>query len=197
MASRAERNDKIKKDRKKQIINASVKVFSKKGFHASTTTEIARTAGISEGTIYRYFKSKDELLKCIFDEIVPIYHPSLNLSTEANSSFIRIIKKQLIFNIENENILFLLTSEAQQNPKFGKYFAKEILDPFHRVLKSNLENAIDKGEIQVKNTELAVRIIHSFLIGAAILYRLEGKEGYINKKSLDELADGVLKAIKN
>jgi TetR/AcrR family transcriptional regulator, fatty acid metabolism regulator protein len=53
-------------DRRRQILEAAVKVFARKGFHASRVGDIAEEAGIAYGLVYHYFKSKEELLETIF-----------------------------------------------------------------------------------------------------------------------------------
>ena len=47
---------------KKKVILAALDLFSNRGFHATTTAAIAKRAGVSEGTIYKYFRSKEDLL---------------------------------------------------------------------------------------------------------------------------------------
>src|SRR5260370_38187002 len=49
-------------------MDAAIKVFAERGFHTATVAEIARGAGVADGTIYLYFKSKDDLLLRVFDE---------------------------------------------------------------------------------------------------------------------------------
>jgi TetR/AcrR family fatty acid metabolism transcriptional regulator len=53
-------------DRRRQILDAAVKVFATKGFHASRVGDIAEEAGIAYGLVYHYYKSKEELLETIF-----------------------------------------------------------------------------------------------------------------------------------
>src|SRR4051812_31148082 len=55
-------------DKRARILDAAVKVFAGRGFHSATVAEIAREAGVADGTIYLYFKSKDDLLLRLFDE---------------------------------------------------------------------------------------------------------------------------------
>src|SRR6266436_461614 len=55
-------------DRRARILDAAVKVFAERGYFSSTVAEIARAAGVADGTIYLYFKSKDDLLLRLFDE---------------------------------------------------------------------------------------------------------------------------------
>jgi TetR/AcrR family fatty acid metabolism transcriptional regulator len=57
-------------DKHERILDAAVRVFAKKGFHATRVSEIADAAGVADGTIYLYFKSKDELLVSLFEDRV-------------------------------------------------------------------------------------------------------------------------------
>src|SRR5438552_6679743 len=54
-------------DKREAILRAAVKVFAKKGYFNSKVADIAAAAGIADGTVYLYFKSKDEILHSIFD----------------------------------------------------------------------------------------------------------------------------------
>jgi AcrR family transcriptional regulator len=62
MATRADRQA----DRRRQILDAAVRVFARNGFHSSRVGDIAEEAGVAYGLVYHYFKSKDELLETIF-----------------------------------------------------------------------------------------------------------------------------------
>jgi AcrR family transcriptional regulator len=62
MAARADRQA----DRRRQILEAAVKVFAAKGFHAARVADVAKEAGVAYGLVYHYFSSKEELLEAIF-----------------------------------------------------------------------------------------------------------------------------------
>src|SRR5437879_129785 len=57
-------------DKRERILRAAVKVFAKSGFYAARVSEVAKAAGVADGTIYLYFKSKDELLVSLFEDRV-------------------------------------------------------------------------------------------------------------------------------
>ena len=57
-------------DKRERILRAAVKVFAKSGFFAARVSEVAKAAGVADGTIYLYFKSKDELLTSLFEDRV-------------------------------------------------------------------------------------------------------------------------------
>src|SRR5260370_29428206 len=57
-------------DKQKRILEAAVKVFARKGYFAARVSEIARKAGVADGTIYLYFRSKEDILVKLFDEVM-------------------------------------------------------------------------------------------------------------------------------
>jgi len=60
-------------DKRGAILRAAVKVFAQKGFFNSKVSDIAGAAGIADGTVYLYFKSKDEILHSIFDQAMDVF----------------------------------------------------------------------------------------------------------------------------
>ena len=68
----------LEESRRTQILEAASKVFARRGFHRATIAEIAKTAGLSEGSIYNYFRSKEDLLVNIPHQLLqPVLIPLL------------------------------------------------------------------------------------------------------------------------
>jgi AcrR family transcriptional regulator len=55
-------------DKRRQLLDAAVRVFARKGFHASRVGDIAEEAGVAHGLLYHYFESKDQVLEAVFHE---------------------------------------------------------------------------------------------------------------------------------
>jgi TetR/AcrR family fatty acid metabolism transcriptional regulator len=55
-------------DKRRQLLDAAVRVFARKGFHGSRVGDIAEEAGVAHGLLYHYFKSKDQVLEAVFHE---------------------------------------------------------------------------------------------------------------------------------
>jgi TetR/AcrR family transcriptional regulator, fatty acid metabolism regulator protein len=55
-------------DKRRQLLDAAVRVFARKGFHASRVGDIAEEAGVAHGLLYHYFRSKDQVLEAVFHE---------------------------------------------------------------------------------------------------------------------------------
>jgi AcrR family transcriptional regulator len=69
MAESTDRREQLRQERRRQILDAALYVFAEKGFHAANVSDVAARAGVSQGTIYWYFESKDALLHELMDEI--------------------------------------------------------------------------------------------------------------------------------
>ena len=55
-------------DKRERILRAAIRVFARKGFYSTRVSEIAKAAGVADGTIYLYFKNKDDVLISIFQD---------------------------------------------------------------------------------------------------------------------------------
>jgi AcrR family transcriptional regulator len=61
------------RDRRRQLVEAALAVFLRKGYHDTTVREIGREAGLTQGTIYNYVRSKGDILYLVCDEVVRAY----------------------------------------------------------------------------------------------------------------------------
>ena len=132
--SRQERKENITKIRKQQILDAALAVFSEKGFAAATTAEIAQAAGIAEGTIYNYFKSKRELFIAVIKNFI-ITMPLLNLLSQMPKGDFPTILKGILKDrfdlVKNPQFarVPLIMSEVQRDPELKALWLKEFLHP--------------------------------------------------------------------
>ena len=82
-------------DKRDRILRAAIKVFAKNGFYATRVSEIAKAAGVADGTIYLYFKNKDDVLITIFEDGI---QQLLAILREVASSTLRV--RSLAFSFE-------------------------------------------------------------------------------------------------
>jgi TetR/AcrR family fatty acid metabolism transcriptional regulator len=140
--------------RRNQILDAAAIVFAEKGFHPTTTKDIAKQAGVSEGTIYNYFDSKSGLLLGIFErmkativqqELPPVpdgadgravvtavlYHP-LNALKQDDFALFRIVISEMLVNEELRALYYqqiLAPTLALAEGFLQQQFAQRDLDP--------------------------------------------------------------------
>lgn len=100
---------------KKKVLLAGLKLFSKHGFHATTTAQIALEADVSEGTIYKYFKSKDDLLASLLSpmlqEIKGNFFVHLDDYHELTSIISFVVEDRIQFLLLNFDFLKILIQE--------------------------------------------------------------------------------------
>src|SRR5271165_3216928 len=65
-------------DKRDRILDAAVRVFARKGFYLTRVSEVAKAAGVADGTIYLYFKSKDDLLVSLFESRIDLLLAALD-----------------------------------------------------------------------------------------------------------------------
>jgi AcrR family transcriptional regulator len=71
------------RDRREQLIRAALEVFQEKGFHATTVRDIGRAAGLTQGTIYNYVRSKEDILFLVCDRVIAEYISSMEQAVAA------------------------------------------------------------------------------------------------------------------
>ncbi|NLI52771.1 MAG: TetR/AcrR family transcriptional regulator [Clostridiales bacterium] len=123
-------------DKEIRIINAAINAFSEKGFEATRTKEIAQRAGIAEGTIFRYFPTKDAILERMVPLLVRVMLPKISGPID------KIISEHSQEPVER--ILFaILTDRVQMARDNGRFIKSVLPELIHRApLLNQLQQSI-------------------------------------------------------
>jgi len=114
MSAQMSRRARRARQRRQEIVKAAVRVFSRKGFDRATTREIAEEADIAEGTIYKYFDTKRDLLMSIVAEAAPAFYEEAHPFESTESSREELVSSfdhALAFVTENKETLTILVGE--------------------------------------------------------------------------------------
>jgi len=156
-----------KKNLKKQlIIQAAVEVFSKNNFQNSTISEIAKKANVAEGTIYQYFRSKEDLFFSIAVEKTKEFCKGLDLQLEGITGAFNKMKKFIwyylyFFNMNPEYARTLML-EMRVNKNFTKTKAYHSFKPF----TSRILEIIEEGQKEdIIRKDVNVYLIRELLLG--------------------------------
>jgi AcrR family transcriptional regulator len=196
-ASRNDRKKDIAEMRKQQILDAALPIFSRKGFALTTTSEIAKAAGISEGTIYNYFSNKRELfIEVIKNLIVTMQLMELIEKLPGDGTpfvFQDILKDRLKF-AENANVSHImgLMSEIQRDPELKKLYAEQFIQPFFLKMESSYNNMIASGKVRKINPTIITRLIGGMIIGFIMLRTIEDDNSPMKKLPRDEIANEIM-----
>lgn len=159
-------NDK-KTEKYEKILDAAVKVFAKKGFYQSRVSDIAREAGVADGTIYLYFKNKDDILISIFEEkmrsAISIFQQELSQREDALSKLKHFVHVHLDLFRQNPELAAVLQVELRQSSRFMKEYKKIELKRFLDLIGDIVKQGQEEG---VFRKDLPLSLVKRFIFGA-------------------------------
>lgn len=171
-------------EKQKKILLAAIESFSEKGFSATSTSEIAKKAGVAEGTIFRHYKTKKDLLiaivaptmaKFLAPFIIKDLYKVLNVEFQSFEDFLRaMIENRKKFLQNNLPMFKILLQEIPFQPELQATFKEHIVVKVYDRFKMLLAHYQDKGEIIELPPYSTVRLIAStifgYLIGRYLLF---------------------------
>ena len=187
--------------RRNQILDAAANVFAQKGFHATTIKDIARAAGIADGTIYNYFANKPALLIGMFDRMRDTLQPSLpNVppeDTDMRGAIVMLLRHPLMaLQDDNFELFRVVMSEMMVNNELRTLYAEHILQPTLMMAEGVLYQWAAQGRLDADQIPMLTRILSSVVMGLMLQYVI-GDETL--KAGWDELperiADMVMRGI--
>ena len=160
-----------KEARPQELLDAALALFVEKGYAATRLDEIAAQAGVSKGTLYLYFTSKEELFKAVVREgLLPLLAEGEVLVANAPgpaSELFRVIVMRW-WEVVGDNpiggISKLIFAEARNFPEIARFYAEEVIERGKRLLAAALQRGIDSGEFRPFNPDDLVHIVFSPLM---------------------------------
>ncbi len=135
-----------------KILNAAVKVFAQKGFFNAKVSEIAKEARVADGTIYLYFKNKDDILIHLFEEemekIIRNMKESLGASSDPLEKLRIFIKTHLGLVESNPAMAEVIQVELRQSNKFMKHYDNRKFHEYLNILAEIVRDGQQKGLIR-------------------------------------------------
>lgn len=152
-----------KETRPQELLDAALDLFVEKGFAATRSEEVAQHAGVSKGTLYLYYPSKEELFKAVVRQ---------NLANLINEGFERLAAHEgstsdllaMLLNIwwsrvghsKAGGIHKVVMAEVRNFPELAQFYADEVIVPAERLFTKTLERGVERGEFrQVPPREVA------------------------------------------
>ncbi|MCE7793419.1 TetR family transcriptional regulator [Salipaludibacillus sp. CUR1] len=150
-----------------QIIDAAVKVIAENGYHHSQVSKIAKEAGVADGTIYLYFKNKEDILISLFEEKMGSFVDAISEKLKEESS----VEKKLLILIEmhfmqlemDHDLAIVTQLELRQSNISIRYKVNEVLKGYLGLVDSVLKEGVEKG---IFEENLDLRIARQLIFGA-------------------------------
>jgi TetR/AcrR family fatty acid metabolism transcriptional regulator len=186
-------------DKPQQIIDAAVRVFARNGYYNSKVSDIAREAGIASGTIYLYFKTKDEILVTLFREKMAgfVSHVGETIATEpdAVARLRRLVELHFEILESDPDLADVVQVELRQGNKFFRGASAAEVGAYFSLIMSVLEEGVKSG---VFRKGLPIKVAAKMLFGAmdqmATSWVL-GKRAYRLTETAGAVADLFLRGI--
>ena len=142
------RND----DKRRKILAAAVKVFAREGYFAARVSDVARRAGVADGTIYLYFKGKDDILVSLFDQVMREHiaraREELRLVKGAPARLKAVAAHHLRLLGSNRDLAVVFQVELRQSTKFMERFTASWLQDYFAVLTGVIEQGQREGTLR-------------------------------------------------
>jgi TetR/AcrR family transcriptional regulator len=165
-AEQAPKRERRKQARPGELLDAALDLFVEKGFSATRADEVAARAGVSKGTLFLYFQSKEDLFKAVVRENIANKFPTWQeefLTFEGSSAdMLRYALTswwERIGKTRASGITKLVMSEAQNFPEIAAFYQEEVIQPGNAMIRRILERGVQAGEFREMDLEQAVHII--------------------------------------
>jgi TetR/AcrR family transcriptional regulator, fatty acid metabolism regulator protein len=156
-----------REDKRQRIIDAAVEVFAAKGFFGARVAEIAEQANVADGTIYLYFRSKDDILISLFEEKMSAinrrFAEMLGHLPSPEDKLRRYIIEHLRLAADQPKLMQVLTVELRQSARFIKEYSPKNFAKYLALLGSILEEGQRSGAFR---PELDAPLFRRALFGA-------------------------------
>jgi TetR/AcrR family fatty acid metabolism transcriptional regulator len=187
-------------DKPHQIIEAAIRVFARNGYYNSRVSDIAREAGIASGTIYLYFRTKEEILVRLFRDKMAEWVAEVRRQIALEPDAVRKIRRlvALHFSVleQNPDLAEVVQVELRQGHKFFRGASAHEVSAYFELIASVLEEGIAAGQIR---KDVPVKIATKTLFGAmdqlATSWVL-GKRTYRLTDSAEAVATIFLKGVR-
>jgi len=197
MARRGPNSGGEKRDR---ILRAAVKIFSRNGFFNSKVSEIARAAEVADGTIYLYFRNKDDLLISLFEEKMGEVVADVRRRTAVGRNALEKLKifiENHMDLLERESgLVEVLQVELRQSTKFLKDYTPVKFFEYLEIISDILEEGKREGVLRPDmNVSIARRAIFGALDELSLTYILSRKPKYHPAVTAAELCRLLLEGL--
>jgi TetR/AcrR family fatty acid metabolism transcriptional regulator len=159
-------NIKTKNDKYHRILEAAVSVFAQSGFHESTISQIAKAAGVADGTIYLYFKNKDDILVHFFNyktrQVFARFREEVDNARKAVDKLRNLIRRHLEEFQKDRYMAVLYQAETHRINRL----AEEQIHEMHKMYLDLIAEIVEQGQVEgAIRRDLYVGLVKRYIIG--------------------------------
>ncbi len=163
---RGVRSLKKNKPKYRQIIDAAVVVIAENGYHQAQVSKIAKQAGVADGTIYLYFRNKEDILISLFQEkmgnFIELIESKIAGKTTAVEKLLMLVESHLEWVAADNHLAIVTQLELRQSNKDLRLKINEVLKGYLKLIDKIVVEGIDRNEFR---TNLNVRLARQMIFG--------------------------------
>jgi len=193
-----------KEARPQELLDAALDLFAQRGFAATRSEDVAARAGVSKGTLYLYYPSKEELLKeVIRHHVINPIAEGVQLLREFEGGTPALLKTmlrlwwQLVGETRASEIIKLMTSEVRNFPDIAQFYADEVVTPSHEMLAQVIQRGINRGEFRPVDVRQVTHALTGPLVFLALNKHSLGACGAAFALDPREVIDALLDMVLN
>jgi AcrR family transcriptional regulator len=144
-----------KEARPQELLDAALALFVEKGFAATRSEEVAQRAGVSKGTLYLYYPSKEELFKAVVRQnLSSLIAEGAEIAGQFEGSSAELLSCLLhtwwgrVGNTPAAGIHKVVLSEVGNFPELAQFYVDEVIVPGHRLFSSCVQRGVERGEFR-------------------------------------------------
>jgi len=153
-------------DKRSRILQAAVKVFARRGYFASRVADVARRAGVADGTIYLYFRNKEDILVSLFDEVMSEHlegkQREVEPGSDAPARLRAVAQRHLGLLGRNRDLAVVFQVELRQSTKFMERFTASWLQDYFALIAEIIEQGQREGTLRA---DLPVKVATKAFFG--------------------------------
>jgi AcrR family transcriptional regulator len=164
-----------KQARPQELLNAALELFVEKGFSATRSDEVASRAGVSKGTLYLYFPSKEELFKAVVrTNISALIAEGQQIADHfegPSAQLLRLLMQtwwQRVGDTHAGGIFKIIIAEVRNFPELAQFYTDEVILPAHRLISGTLQRGIERGEFRAVPVDEATHTLIAPLLFQAL-----------------------------
>ena len=155
-----------KQARPSELLAAALDLFVEKGYAATRAEEVATRAGVSKGTLFLYFASKEDLFKAVVQEnisgLYPQWSDELDNFSGSSAELLHYCMRAWwarIGDTKASGISKLIMSEARNFPDLAAFYQQEVVEPGRALIGRILQRGIDRGEFRPIDLQYGVYVV--------------------------------------
>jgi AcrR family transcriptional regulator len=164
-----------KEARPQQLLDAALALFVAKGYAAARSEEVAQLAGVSKGTLYRYYPSKEELFKAVVRQnLAHLIAEGFEIAAQFEGSSGELLSQLLgtwwdrIGNTPAAGIHKIVLSEVRNFPGLAQFYTDEVIIPANRLFCNCVQRGIDRGEFRALPLQEVAHVLMAPVIFMAL-----------------------------